>query len=133
MQLRICVQPLPQLNQAFGYGCNRLLNLMWNRDGKQRISPQRAITLCGILLWGCPNVTAAILRACSSRNDLLNALGGTAPSLNRWGAWLNAHRQMLFHTLAEGSNLPIERILELYFFSHSSVQELAFCMNLLLN
>ena len=33
---------------------------------------------------GCPKVTAAVLRSCSSKNDLLNALGGAVPSVNRW-------------------------------------------------
>ena len=133
LQLRICLQPLPQLSQQYGYACNRLLQLMWNRDWKNRISPRSAVALCGILLWGCPKVTAAVLRSCSSKNDLLNALGGVVPSVNRWEAWLKAHCLAMYHSIAEGSALPIETILELYFFTHLSAQDLFFCMGLLLN
>ena len=39
-----------------GEGTKQFLKLLWNRDPTERLEPKRALGICGLLLWGAPNV-----------------------------------------------------------------------------
>ena len=48
--------PLREFDKKHGEGTKQFLELLWNRDPSERLEPIRALGICGLLLWGAPNV-----------------------------------------------------------------------------
>ena len=56
-KFNICTGRLPLLTFArHGEGTKQFLKLLWNRDPNKRLDPTSALGICGLLLWGAPNV-----------------------------------------------------------------------------
>ncbi len=134
---KICDLPLPKMGAKWGLGIARLLELLWCRNVSRRISPQKALRLCGMLLWGFPLVgDHPGLHSGSDEefDKVLRQVSGV--DLPVCEQWLVNQRHQLFADFSEQqrggleniTRLEIEQFLRLEFVMHSSAEMLLDCI-----
>jgi serine/threonine protein kinase len=130
LESRICDLNLPRLDQKWGLGCSTLLELMWNRNGEERISPEMAVRLCSMLLWGFPLVDLASVHTSDQRvfSQTQNTLSRV--NLDECQRWLKIKKEECYQRFSRVDRMEIETFLQVQFLSNTTADDLLRCVRL---
>jgi serine/threonine protein kinase len=132
LENRICDLELPRLDQKWGLGCAKLLDMMWKRKVQERISPLMAARLCSLLLWGFPLVDLQSIHSPDPRvfSEAIRTL--STLSTADCQSWITTKKHEFYQEFSRlsGTRLDIEPLLHAQFLTNITPEDLLACVRL---